>query len=75
MFLFHFYFALRIGELTDSRHNILIDQVRINKNSISLEFVSYKHSNSEHNDPHIVFGKLDGHCPVQSLLLFEVEGR
>ena len=44
IFIFQFLFALRIGEVTDTKHNLLFQNVSLKKSSVSLSFVSFKHS-------------------------------
>ena len=44
MFLLQFYFGLRIGEITDSQHNISLSEISIQTDHISLSFSTFKHS-------------------------------
>ena len=44
MFLFAFYFGLRISEFTSSRHNLDFSDVTVSADCISIIFRSYKHS-------------------------------
>ena len=44
MFLFAFYFGLRISEYTASRHNLLLEEVQVSINSVVIKFHSFKHS-------------------------------
>ena len=69
MFSAHFFFALRIGEITDSKHNILINQITISADNIMLNFKSYKHSSSNSNadSPHVVNQSASPACPVVNI--------
>ena len=40
MFVLAFFFGLRIGEITDSRHNIQLSQIDVSLNSLTLNFKS-----------------------------------
>ena len=54
MFLMAFYFGLRVGEITASKHNILLDQIKLHSNSLTLSFGSFKHSNLNPGPPHTI---------------------
>lgn len=43
LFLLSFHFGLRLGEVTDSPHNLKRDSIFLGKNSMSLTFHSFKH--------------------------------
>ena len=65
MFLFAFSFALRIGEITDSQHNLQVKQIVISDNSLSVRFESYKHS-TQSASSHIIQASGETHCIVSS---------
>ena len=69
IFLLAFYFALRVGEFTDSRHNINRDQVVVTNHEITLKFLSYKHS-ANAADTHYIKAKYTRYCVVGALLRF-----
>ena len=67
MFTIQFYFALRIGELTDSQHNITLEQVLVKQNSLTISFNTFKHSSSLTSCPHEVHRVNNHPCPVVEL--------
>ena len=67
MFTIQFYFALRIGELTDSQHNITLEQVLVKQNSLTINFRTFKHSSSFTSCPHEVHRVNNHPCPVVEL--------
>ena len=69
LFLFAFYFGLRVGEYTASRHNIQRHQVHISNNEIKLTFMSFKHS-AEAPETHSFPASFSHHCPVKAMLAF-----
>ena len=44
MFLFAFHFGLRLGEITDSPHNLLRDSISISATRLEVTFSSFKHA-------------------------------
>ena len=67
MFLMQFFFALRIGEFTESRHNLSVEEISLKDDSITINFKSYKHSTDMIDSPHIVHKSKEGPCPVEAL--------
>ena len=67
MFLMQFHFALRIGEITSSPHNLMFNHVEITADKIIVQFQSYKHCDPEENTPHQTLRSFDSHCPVTAL--------
>ena len=63
MFSFAFFFGLRVSEITKSLHNIKLSQIKIDNNSLLLNFLSYKHSTS-HDPPHVFKSLNTSFCPV-----------
>ena len=53
MFLMAFYFGLRIGEITESRHNLLRSNVTLLGSRLFIHFSSFKHS-LDLNSPHFL---------------------
>ena len=66
LYLFVFYFALRIGEVTKSEHNIQVNQVEIIEDKMSLAFVSYKHSPLQ-PFVHTIKATKTQYCPVNAM--------
>ena len=69
LFLFAFYFGLRVGEYTASRHNIQRHQVLISNNEIKLTFMSFKHS-AEAPETHSFPGSGSRFCLVKAMIAF-----
>ena len=65
MFLFAFYFGLRISEFTSSRHNLNLSDVTVSTDCISIIFHSYKHS-VRPSLPHTLKPSNLRFCPVRS---------
>jgi len=63
MFLFAFYFGLRISEYTSSQHNLKFENVQVSANSVVINFHSYKHSRNQ-SLPHFINRTHLRHCPV-----------
>ena len=63
MFLFAFYFGLRIGEITSSQHNLQYDEIKVTPSSVVITFHSHKHSNRQ-SLPHSIQPTSLRHCPV-----------
>ncbi len=63
MFLLCFHFALRVGEVTSSPHNLLLHQLVVATNTIELTFISYKHSQGN-LQKHTIHTSDNLHCPV-----------
>ena len=69
MFLSAFYFALRVGEFTSSRHNILRQNLTITNDAMHLTFLSYKYSNSV-PETHTLVSNNSRVCPVKAMLSY-----
>ena len=69
MFLFAFYFGLRISELTSSCHNLSFSDVTVSSASITIIFRSFKHS-SQPSLPHILKPTHLRFCPCQAALTY-----
>ena len=68
LFLFAFYFGLRIGEFTSSPHNLSLNQITVNEHEISLKFASYKHAPLELSPvSHKLKADQSAYCPVKLL--------
>ena len=65
MFLFAFYFGLRISEFTSSRHNLSFTDVSVSDESVTITFHSFKHS-KQPSLPHILKPTNLRYCPWQS---------
>ena len=63
MFLFGFYFGLRIGEYTSSQHNLNFEEVVVSSTSVTITFHSHKHSNRQ-SLPHFINQTKLRYCPV-----------
>ena len=63
MFLFAFYFGLRISEFTSSHHNLLVEEVQVSEHSVVITFHSFKHSRNQ-SLPHFINRTSLRHCPV-----------
>ena len=66
MFLLAFYFGLRVGEITNSIHNLASDQIHITPVSVQITFKTHKHSLGQ-SSPHVISPTKLRHCPVQAL--------
>ena len=66
MFLLAFYFGLRVGEITNSMHNIQFCNSTVTEDEVSIFFKSYNHS-TNNCEQHTI--RLSGkkHCPVIAL--------
>lgn len=66
MYSLMFYGFLRIGEATDSKHNILFQNVSIDRETVTIKFTSFKHSAGKPCSLHIGATKSDS-CPAALL--------
>ena len=66
MFLFVFYFGLRVGEVTSSTHNIQFSQVIKSRSKLTLYFATYKHSPA-HPLRHSLNASNSLFCPVLAI--------
>ena len=66
MFTYAFYFALRVGEITKSQHNIQLSQVKANEKEVYIDFLSYKHSSNK-TEIHMIKSSNVPYCPVKIL--------
>ena len=66
MFLFAFYFGLRVGEFTSSRHNIQCQQLVLSDLEMQLTFTSFKHS-SEAPEVHSIPSNSSRFCAVKAM--------
>ena len=67
MFLFAFFFGLRIGEYTTSPHNLQFSDITVSKTEVIVMFQSFKHSNSNRRTlPHSMKPTSSRYCPVVS---------
>ena len=64
--LFAFNFALRIGEYTDSQHNLQLNDLKANVAEVSIHFKSYKHCDNS-SEIHIVKSSNHKHCTVKMI--------
>lgn len=64
MFLLAFSFALRVGEITNSQHNLQLNQIQISKDQLSLEFRTFKHSNNK-PEKHNISRSNNKYCIIQ----------
>ena len=64
MFSMCFTFALRIGEITNSVHNIHLNQITMKENCLSLRFHSFKHSSNEPINKHEIATSGHTFCTV-----------
>ena len=69
MFLTAFHFALRVGEITDSPHNLQLQQISTTETSISLSFQSFKHA-PQHPGTHTLQANSAKYCAVKALLRY-----
>ena len=69
MFLFAFYFGLRISEFTSSCHNLSFSDVTVSSDSITIIFRSFKHS-SRPSLPHILKPTNLRFCPCKAALTY-----
>ena len=67
MFLTAFHFALRVGEITDSQHNLQRSQVSASTSEVCISFKSFKHS-PQHPGSHSIQSSMSIFCPVKYLL-------
>lgn len=63
MFLLAFHFALRIGEITVSPHNLKLENIKLKSNKLTIEFTSFKHSPSTFQK-HTIKAQAINPCPV-----------
>ena len=66
MFLMAFNLALRVGEITDSVHNIPLDQVIISPVQVTVSFKSFKHA-PLHPGTHTITASTSPYCTVSAL--------
>ena len=71
MFLLQFYFGLRIGEITDSQHNITLSEISIQTDHITLSFYAFTSSLPvlEQDMTMYEMRALHGHVPLFSFIL------
>lgn len=69
MFLLAFHFALRIGEITVSPHNLKMSNIKIKKMKLTIDFSSYKHCPSFFQK-HTIKAKAFDPCPVTALEVY-----
>lgn len=69
MFLTAFNFALRVGEITDSVHNIPLEQIVITPAEVTVCFKSFKHA-PHHPGTHTVLASSSPYCLVRALNLY-----
>ena len=69
MFLLAFHFGLRLGEITRSPHNLMLDAVHLSGESLCLTFNSYKHASGP-PITHRVGRSSSSLCPVSALGAF-----
>ena len=66
MFTIAFHFGLRISEITDSEHNLRLQDIVISSSCLKINFRSYKHS-PEHPNSHEIKASTSLVCPVRLL--------
>ena len=69
MFLFAFYFGLRIGEYTASPHNLQLTDVCVSHKEVVIIFQSFKHS-KQRSLPHSIKPSSLRHCLVKSAMSY-----
>lgn len=66
MFVLAFHFALRIGEMTDTVHNLFFHDIVACPAKLTIRFSSFKHAPS-HVADHVISASLAPTCPVQAV--------